>query len=128
MKSVYLGRRLLLRQIIFKMMEDCLLFLIVIFQVLLLFFLYQDPVRKEIVLYLLPKHFRYCLPQTDCFVVSKLLSVTISVRLQAEIETRVTLRQLNMLTSTHRHEGIFTYTFIHIRNPLPGELSYWEEL
>ena len=54
--SVYLGSKLLLRQVLLKIMEHCLLFLNVMFQVFL-FFLCWDPGGKEIVPYLMPKHF-----------------------------------------------------------------------
>ena len=55
--SVYLGSKLLFKQILLKTMEHCLLFLILFFQVSLLFFLCQDLDGKGIVPYLLPKHF-----------------------------------------------------------------------
>ena len=58
LKCVYLDSKLLLRQVLFTSMEHCLLFLIVIFQVFLLFFLRRCPGGKEIVPYLLPKRFR----------------------------------------------------------------------
>ena len=56
LKSVYLGSKLLFRQVLLKTMEHCLLCLI--FQVFLWFFLGRDPGGKEIVLYLQPKRFR----------------------------------------------------------------------
>ena len=43
MKRVYLGSKLLFKQVLLNMMEHCLLFLIAIFQVFLLFFLSRDP-------------------------------------------------------------------------------------
>ena len=58
MKGVYWGSKLLLMQVLLKTMEHRLLFLIVIFQDFLLFFLCGDPGGKEIVPYLLPKRFR----------------------------------------------------------------------
>ena len=42
-------------EVLLETMEQCLLFLIVIFQVFLLFFLSQDPSGKGIVPYILPK-------------------------------------------------------------------------
>ena len=50
-KRVYLGCKLLLRQVLLDAMEHCLSFLIVIFQLFLLFFLCWDPGSKEIVFY-----------------------------------------------------------------------------
>ena len=51
--SVYLGSKLLLRQVLLKTVELCLLFWIVIFQVFWLFFLCRDPIVLH-----LPKRFR----------------------------------------------------------------------
>ena len=51
-------QQIIITPIFLKMMEHCLLFLIVIFLVFLLFFLCQDPGGKGIVLNLLPKHFQ----------------------------------------------------------------------
>ena len=50
-KCVYLGSKLLFKQVLLKTMEHCLLFLI------LLFFYCRDLDGKGIVLYLLPKRF-----------------------------------------------------------------------
>ena len=58
LKSEYLGSKLLLRQVLLKMMEHCFLFLIVIFHISFLFFLCWDPGGKGIVPYLLPDCFQ----------------------------------------------------------------------
>ena len=56
--SVYLGSKLLFKQVLLKTMEHYLLFLTLFFQDSFLFFLCQDQDGNGIVPYLLPKRFR----------------------------------------------------------------------
>ena len=58
LKSVYFGSKLLFKQVLLKTMERSLLFLILFFQVSLIFFLCWDLDGKRIVSYLLPKRFQ----------------------------------------------------------------------
>ena len=58
LESVYLGSKLLSKQVLLMTMEYRLLFLILLFQASLLFFLSRDLDGKGIIPYLLPKCFR----------------------------------------------------------------------